>query len=682
MSKTIPNQILHYTASSIGYPPQAIRVGNFALSDAGNNPTGAWGTFRGGVNPPAFTTDQGGSTGFEKQTYTVYIYRPNSGANCFGPSAYLIGNGKQIPNSTDPYPGDPDPVNPWYNLIKFTQYIVGSVSGSITSQIGYYDEVLDSSYSNSNTKLLKTFQWYSDQLVTGDANSYLGGTAGNRVVVNKFYPPIIANTASRIFDSSYIPSFPTILLGSNLSVSPANKIFNLAGLTHASMALQEMGINWDFEGGFIKTVDPLGLGTTGTMSFTIPMDAGFQLAGIGEPNFWTLNMYVMVTNANNDYTNWFISSRNTSPANTGNIDAFWGLGYRNFSGTTKLTYTHCSGGAGREDTEINPGTMSHNRWYFISVVRQKNSDYKFYFNGKFLSSRTPSTDSTWDTVNPSTTAAVLFSSNSDIATARQENAYKNFQYLSYYPGNYGDDDIRENFLRYALNSKIRNSNIKIALDTGTKASHQGSTEWIDISGNDLHGTTGTFNWQGHKPGYTRKQVTITHQSIINNFFTSPFCLSLWVRFGNAGTNSGIFSKGRNTIGLGSSLISVDFRKQDNGLSGKWVFTSTTVSSNKWYNIFVTGLNLSVADVYIFSHSGSTQELISGSLTEASSGDPTVDDTSNILVGDPNENIDIASVIYWNSRFSEKLCNDFFAIQKGRFGYDSNENRIAPIGECV
>ena len=441
---------------------------------------------------------------------------------------------------------------------------------------------MDPSYSNidSKTKLQKTFQWYADQLVTGDANSYLGGTAGNRVVVNKFYPPIIANTASRIFDSSYIPSFPTILLGSNLSVNTNNKIFNLAGLTHASMVSQEMQVNWDFEGGFIKTLD--GGGLNGTMSFTIPMDAGFQLAGTGEPNFWTLNMYVMVTDAGADYTNWFISSRNTSPAYTGNIGAFWGLGYGDFNGTTKLTYTHCSGGNGREDTEIVPGTMSHDRWYFISVVRQKNSDYKFYFNGKFLSSRTPSIDPSWDTTNPSTTAAVLFSSNSAIATARQENAYKNFQYLSYYPVNYGDDAIRENFLRYALNSKIRNSNIKIALDTGTKASHQGATQWIDISGNDLHGATSSFSWQGHKPSYTNKNFQITHQSIINNFFTAPFCLSLWVRFANAATNSAIFSKGRNTIELLNSTIMVTF---EDGSEGIWTYESAAVVSNRWYNIF-------------------------------------------------------------------------------------------------
>jgi hypothetical protein len=171
--------------------------------------------------------------------------------------------------------------------------------------------------------------------------------------------------------------------------------------------------------------------------------------------------------------------------------------------------------------------------------------------------------------------------------------------------------------------------------------------------------------------------------VINNFFTAPFCLSLWVRFGNISTDSAIFSKGRNTIELGTSLISVDFRATDDGTSGRWTYTTpSSPTSNRWYNIFVTGLNLATVNVYIFSHNGANQDLVSGQLSEITAGNSATDDTSNIIIGEVDNNVEIASVIYWNTRFSQALCNDFFAIQKGRFGKDSNENRIADLGSCT
>ena len=667
MSLTIPNQILHYTASSPGYPPHAIRVGNFAFSDAGNNPTGAWGTFRGGLNPQAFQSSVSGITGFEDQTYVVYIHK-DSINNCFGPSCYLITDAKDIPNADQEYVGASPPYKPWYNLIKFTQYFSGYTGSGISPQIGLYTDGLVTDINISRAKLVTTFKWYADQLITDDANSYLGGTAGNRVVVNKFYPPIIANTASRIFDSSFIPSTPMVP-GAQLT----GKIYNLAGLTHGNIgSSNELLGDWDFEGGYFVTSGG------GLLAFEIPSDTGFCMSSGLEPTNWTLNMYVMATNHGTNYNNFFVKSGGQPDTST----MYWGLGYRNTGSNTKLTmsWNRQDGVNSRQDYTLDSATISLNTWYFISVVRTNNSDWKTYINGKWIHTNNPSPA---NFAGPFTnisqaTASVLYHLNS--AT---ENAYKNFQYFSYYPVNYGDDAIRENFLRYALNSKIRNSNIKIALDTGTKTSTPGATQWTDISGNDLHGTNAFFTWQGHKPTYTAKQITITHKSVINNFFTAPFCLSLWVRFGNISTDSAIFSKGRNTIELGSLLISFDFRATDDGTSGRWTYTTpSSPTSNRWYNIFVTGLNLATVNVYIFSHNGSNQDLVSGQLLENNPGNPTADDTSNIVIGETNNNVEIASVIYWNTRFSQALCNDFFAIQKGRFGEDSNENRIADLGSCT
>ncbi len=107
-----------------------------------------------------------------------------------------------------------------------------------------------------------------------------------------------------------------------------------------------------------------------------------------------------------------------------------------------------------------------------------------------------------------------------------------------------------------------------------------------------------------------------------------------------------------------------------------------ISQGKWYNLFVTGTSLIDIQFYIFSHNGATQEVQTATLTGTGINDPTVGNNDNIVFNDNGDYCRIASIIYWNSRFSQTLCNDFFAIQKGRFGYDSNEDRIAEIGECV
>lgn len=666
MSKTIPNQILHYTASAAGYPRQAIRVGNFAFSDAGNNPSGAWGIFRAGLNPKAFTADEDGVVGFEQQTYVVYIQK----TNCVGPACYLINNTKDIPNTSDDYVGYSPPYKPWYNLIKFTQYYTGFTGSFIGNLIGTYSVGLNTDLNSSNATLNTTFKWYADQLGSiSDPSDYLGGTAGNRIVVNKFYPPIIANTASRIFDSSFIPSTPMVP-----GVQLSGKIYNLAGLTHGNIGSNELLGNWDFEGGWIATSGG------GLLAFEIPSDTGFCMSSGLEPTSWTLNMYVRATNHSTNYNNFFVKSGGQPDTST----MYWGLGYRNTGSNTKLTmsWNRQDGVSDRQDYTLDSATISLNTWYFISVVRNNNSDWKTYINGKWVHTNNPSLlptpipsnfASSFTNISQATASVLYHLNNSD------ENGYKNFQYFSYYPVNYGDDAIRENFLRYALNSKIRNSNIKIALDTGTKVSTTGVTQWTDISGNELHAIRGAgINWGGYKPRYTLYSLTITHKTTIDNFFINPFCLSIWVNFVDKTVDSLIFVKGANSIELDNGTIFVQLQDTSAGVRS---FTSSPVENNRWYNIFVTGLNVNNANVYIFSHDGSNEVIDSDSLSGPSIN--LVDDINNIVLGDTSTvNVKVASLIYWNSRFSQALCNDFFAIQKGRFGYDSNENRIADFGICT
>ena len=532
--------------------------------------------------------------------------------------------------------------------MKFTQYIVGSVSGGITSQIGYYGENLSTTLASSINEVRTAFKWYMDQRSTGDFNNYPGGTYGNRVVVNKFYPPLEFEYYNKVIDTSYTPC-----------CIPVNSttwyLKDLVGTYTSSVCLYNY--EWDYEGGHIYRLcnDP---------GFTFSTHTGFDLSATN----WSMELYVNPRSLHNDSLGFFVAcgpDRTQAP--------FFGFGGRDGGVNPDEFFVNLNG-----TIYVIAGiTPEASRWYWFTLKKiGSNNELEIYVNGKYVYTVDLSVQ------NPFTS---LETQPIKLLTGDNSSSVLALQFFGFISGPLTTDEIKSRFLKYALNTKIKISSIsidhklKLALDTGTKASHQGTSQWIDISGNELHGATASFSWQGYKPSYTNANFQITHQSIINNFFTSPFCLSLWVRFGNAGTNSGIFSKGRNTIELLNSNIMVIFQ---DGTAGIWTYESAALVSNRWYNIFVTGLNLSVADVYIFSHSGSTQQLISGSLTEASPGNPTVDDTSNILVGDPGPNVDIASVIYWNSRFSQTLCNDFFAIQKGRFGYDSNEDRIAEIGECV
>ena len=650
MSFTIPNQILHYTASSPGYPAHAIRVGNFALSDAGNAPTGSYGEFRGGLNPYAFTTTTGGQSGFEKQTYAVYIDYNDPVDGCrYGPACHLIDGSVIIPASDNQYPGVPGPYEPWYSLVKFTQYIAGSVSGGITSTIGYYEGGLSTTF---NAGIVgQTLRWYSDQVGFNDPNLYIGGTAGNRVVVNKFYPPIIVNTASRIFDASYVPSVPWCETEQIIG-----KVYNLAGLTHGVIPANEAFMHWDFEGGNINTSGG------GDTLFNIPSDNGFLMSGGQQPTSWTVNIYVTATSSQTDYKNFFLWS-GVTPVN-GSSEPFWGLGLNG----TQLTQTFNVDGNLRQDYKLDTATISLNTWYYISVVRTT-SNYKTYINGKLQHTNSDSFNwANFSNLSLGTVSVLRHLDNAGI------NADKHFQFFSYYPVEYSAAAIKENFLRYALNSKIRNENILLALDTGSKASHTGASKWTDISGNDLHGVTASFDWQDHKPLYTSKNFKITHNSALNNIFREPFCLSMWVYVVNAGIPSLIFRKGDFDINLASSRFSFVFSG-----TGTSTLNTEIITGGKWYNIFITGVNPTNPDVYIFSHTGTTEDEIIGAL----SGNYIAgSNTSDIDVSDPNGNIWIASVVFWNSRFSKALCNDWFAIQKGRFGLDSRGNRISQDLECT
>ncbi|NBP55306.1 hypothetical protein EBU71_01975 [bacterium] len=657
MSFTIPNQILHYTASSPGYPAHAIRVGNFALSDAGNAPIGDYGEFRGGLNPIAFKTSVDGQPGFEKQTYAVYIHYDDPVDGCrYGPACHLIDDTVITPSSDNQYPGFAPPYDPWYSLVKFTQYIAGSVSGGITSTIGYYGEGLSTTF---NANLVgRTLRWYRDQVGNNDPNLYIGGTAGNRIVVNKFYPPIIVNTASRIFDASYVPSVPWCE-----TEQVTGKVYNISGLTHGVIPANEAFIHWDFEGGNINT------NGGGDTLFNIPSDNGFLMSGNQQPASWTVNIYVKSTSHQNDYKNFFLWS-GVTPINNLGSNPFWGLGLRQnpTSGGTQLTQTINVDGNSRADYELQTATISLDTWYYISVVRTA-SNYKTYINGKLQHTNnvSPSWNS-WVNVSLGTVSVLRHQDNAGI------NADKYFQFFSYYPVEYSAADIRENFLRYSLNSKIRNGNILLALDTGSKASHTGSTRWTDISGNDLHGVTASFGWQGHKPLYTSENFKITHNSALNNIFLEPFCLSMWVYVKNKSTNSNIFRKGDFTISLFSDVFSFAFI--NNGTS---TLNTSSIENNRWYNIFITGNTPSGSNVYVFHHDGANQVLVTGTLT---TGYTPTQNLSDIDVSDANGNIDTASVVFWNSRFSQALCNDWFAIQKGRFGLDSRGNRISQVFVCT
>jgi hypothetical protein len=546
MSFTIPNQILHYTASSPGYPAHAIRVGNFALSDAGNAPTGSYGEFRGGLNPYAFTTSTDGQSGFQKQTYAVYIDYNDPVDGCrYGPACHLIDGSVIIPASDNQYPGVPGPYEPWYSLVKFTQYIAGSVSDGITEDIGYYGETLNNTFDSGIVD--KTLRWYSDQLSL-DPNTYIGGTAGNRVVVNKFYPPIIVNTASRIFDASYVPSNRFAgFLTNDTGVNPGGALlYNLRGATHATSTTEVNGL-WDFEGGYIYKDS-----SYGNDDLQVAADGGFCPAGASNNPNWTLNMYFSVINVNNDDGNYLIKQGTISGSNTS-----FGIRYKDTVGggnSYQIILARSGVMSTTSDQVLFAGlTFSLNTWYHITIVREavNSTTYHSYLNGKLIATNTNLSDYD-NSFSPGTEQAV------DLLFSDQNYRTANLQYLSYYPIYQGDSAVRENFLRYSLNSKIRNGNILLALDTGSKASHTGSTKWTDISGNDLHGVTASFDWQDHKPKYTSKNFKITHNSFLNDIFREPFCLSMWVYVVDAGIPSLIFRKGDFDISLASSAFSFVF----------------------------------------------------------------------------------------------------------------------------
>ena len=665
MALTTPNQILHYTASAANYPSWAIRVGNFAVTDVGNNVQGSWGTFRLGLNPKSFTFNidggQYGIDGFAKQTYAVYIYKPDlpDPQNCKGPSCFLLDNVRIVPNTNEDYPGGVSTTNPWYHLVKFTQWI-----GASSSLVGNYNDSMTDDISTHVSRVNNTLLWYRDQLSLGDARTYEGGTAGNRVVVNKFYPPIIANTASRIFDSSYVASLPW----APGSVNSGSKIYNLSGLTHGVFASNETLQYWDYEGGYTK---PNG----GLTLFDVQEDGGFALSGNAqEPSFWTLNMYVMMTNADSNYDQFLIKSGG-AVGDGGAI--YMGLGFRNDSGIYRLTLSvKLSISSSRADYTINGASFSLNQWYYISVVRDEGDTYTFYLNGKYVDVSAY--------IGPFGSSHVAFPTSSVLnagpASTANENKYKNIQYLSYYPVEYAASAVRENFLRYALNSKIKNSNIRIALDTGTKTSHQGSAQWVDISGYGFNGKAlSNFSWQAYKPAYTTKQGDILRGSSteLDFFASSPFCLSIWFYIVDDTQNFNIFYKRLNeyfTIKhVATSTIQVS--TEQNG-AGQYQNSIGGIVKEKWHNIFVTGTSLIDVKFYIFTHTGETEVVQRATLTGGGISDPFVGNTDDIRFGDTNDYCRIASIVYWNTNFSEALCKEFFSIQKGRFGMDSYSNRIA------
>lgn len=693
MALTTPNQILHYTASAANYPGWAIRVGNFAVSDVGNNVKGSWGTFRLGLNPKAFTTaitpahlnvpgfsigpphyllDRGFVGGEELQTYAVYIYKPDGFQLCAGPACHLIDTVKIVPNSDEPYPGGigPGSLNPWYHLIKFTQFM-----GASTSLVGTYSSTLaydTTSFGEAMKFLENTFRWYREQLELGDGALYAGGTAGNRVLINKFYPPIITTSATRMFDTSYLPSFPyTSAYG--VQIPPGRKVYNLVGLTHGVIRSGENFKLWDFEGGCAGAIGGGGL-------LDIPGDPGFRLCGSDEPSNWCLNMYVMSPTASGSYDEANFIKQGISNTNLA-TDVTFSMGVRERSSGNFQLYMNLWLPTGRNDYVLHGATMSLYRWYFISVKRIKNNNYTFYFNGKEVHLQNESTtQGSFTGANAGATAAVGIWPHGGAAIR--------FQYLSYYPINQSSDDIRENFLRYALNSKIKNSNIRIALDTGTKTSHQGYEQWIDISGYDYHATSPSgdnFAWDGYKPGYTTRRGDILRsgRTDLDYFASSPFCLSIWFYIVDQNQSINIFNKGLNTyftithVNGGTIQVSTE----QNG-TGQYSRTSTVIDEGKWHNIFVTGTSLEDVKFYIFTHTGETEVVQSWTLEETTAGmtNPLESNTSDIRFGDTNDYCRIASIVYWNTNFSEALCREFFSIQKGRFGMDSYSNRIADGNE--
>lgn len=674
MAQTTPNQILHYTASAANYPTWAIRVGNFALTDVGNRVNGSWGTFRMGLNPKAFTALDA-VDGLDKQTYTVYIYKPDGPGVCAGPACYLIDEEKNIPNPGDPYPGNNSSIKPWYHLIRLKSWIqkFSASTGTFSSAYGY-----DEGFTDDTNQVLSagglndTFLWFRDQLSLSDPNLYSGGTAGNRIVVNKFYPPIIVSTASRIYDASYVASMPH---GYGLAAENSSKFYNLVGFTHGVFTQGEDDSvihEWDPEGGSIRNNDP-----GATHLFKIKQDNGFSLVAANQPQ-WTLNMYFNWAESSTAYNNWLITSQDTQPAASGNIGLFWGLGIRQESGEQKLFYTSQIDTSGsRNDFSVTPGTVSLNRWYFVSVVHDLSnfiSTYRFFINGKKVDTKTASSEWAQGIVDFGT-CSVFLGTNGLVDG-------KNFQYLSYYPVTSSDNDVRENFLRYALNSKIRNSDIRIALDTGTKASHLTTDKWIDISGYYRDATpTTSFTVGGYKPQYLQREGTITHNSDLALFASEPFCLSIWFYADSLAAHN-IFNKGTNYFEIRQEAGGNLFVKTSQNGTGSFQNVAFNIVQDKWYNIFVTGTSLTDVKVYLYSHSGGTEEFEERTLTGSGITDPTVGNSTNITIGETPSHIRIASIIYWKSRFNENLCGEFFSIQKVRFGYDTWTGRIANTGSCV
>lgn len=623
---SIDNQILHFNTDVRGpIPENSVRVGNFVIGYPGDRPNISYRSFRRGISPSSFTSSQSGLSGLEKQTYSVYIHKNNSG-DLLGPNCYLFSSQRVIPNVNEPYPGGIVSDKPWYHLTKYVQLLATGVSGGILDQIGSFKTPLSQDILSGEFQ--KILIWFVDQSSVNDPNNYQGGLPGNRIVTNKFYPPILTDNLSWIYDASFIPSNPHVT-GSPLG----GKLYNLRGKTPTNPS--QFTFDWDMEGGSIQSNE-------------IPLSLEDDFNLFNKTNF-SLYIYFSVTSpSQNEGLKIFTTSDPVSGVGIEIIS-------RTTSGVTNILGFITNNLSGGYETSQFSSPIQLSRWYILCLTKN-NTNWDFYLNGTRI----------WQTGSLSLNSSNNFSTSISKVTSGQ----MRFGFAQFYTQTHTEKNVKNNYLRYCLSSKTKTENLVLSLNTSCKLSQIISTDWIDASPYGHHGTSIYSNFsppitQGYKPKWVSSRIVVQASSVLNGLFLGNFTISIWFNILNKSIPSIIFKKGDVFIEQQPDELDIFFDCPGPGETR--TSSISTYSQDKWYNIIVTGTSGKFEAAYLF-----TQNLTEVVLVESSpSWGDRIDTSTNfpVLISDDNQNVKVSSVELYNSFFSRDLARTLFESRRSFFGFD-------------
>jgi len=623
---SLDNQILHFNVSVRGpIPPNSIRVGNFVIGYPGDRPNISYRQFRRGINPQSFTCSEAGVEGLKKQTYSVYIHKNNSG-DILGPNCYLFSQNRIIPNVGDPYFGGVTSQEPWYHLTKYVQLLTSGITPGVSDQIGIFKSTLSQDITTGIFQ--KALVWFVDQSSLSDNNNYQGGISGNRIVVNKFYPPILTDNLLWVYDASFVASNPYVLGSSGIG-----RLYNLSGVTPTGTS--QFTFDWDMEGGTIQSND-------------IPLSNEDDFNLLNKSQF-SLYVYFSVTSTTtNEGLKIFTCMDPTSKVGIEIIS-------KTTSGVTNLLVfisNNIPQSYGMSQFSVQ---IQSSRWYVLCLTKD-NLEWNFYLNGV--------------KVSPSLSLSINSSNNFSTSISKVSSGGMRFGFSQFYTVSHNQTSVINNYLRSCLSSKTKTENLVLSLNSTTKLSHIQSTDWRDVSPY-RHDGTSQFSihtnplWSGYKPRWVSSRFFVPGSSVLDILFLGNFTISIWFYIVDKNIPCNIFKKGDVVIDQQPSELVFFF---DCPGPGDTRTTSITdYSSQKWYNVIVTGISGRFEMVYLFSHN-LTEETLSESFPTW--GDR-IDTQTNlaILIGDDNQNVRISSVELYNSYFSRDLSRTLFHSKRGFFGFD-------------